>query len=264
MTEKRIVDGKPPRTDDGDTLVALASEPEQPQLDLDAQHVIDAGEIIKEYLSEKASEIFYGLFEKKCREFVADIAHAQLKFIPGFNINPFAWANEKLHWKDHSDYRRNLLTTNLKDLLTPDNLRRYLEIRHGEFAKQLDIYNNDQDLKMLSKLEGQDKELKELIEYSQFRELKAFRYIVPMCMSPELRSIPIIAVSRIEDFSDGGVNQVKGVNRSDIHHYIRLRTPSFEQIVSVAKDYEVTDVADIVKEIDAVAKDLKRWKKYTY
>ncbi len=145
----------------------------------------------------------------------------------------------------------NDLSCSLCEVLPVDGVRKVLVDIAGNYAKQLDFYENEEILKDAPQVISLVPEFEEFAASVNCNIGKCFKYMFVLGMKPELRSIPAIALGRRID--TGTIFEIPQYYPDQERVKVEtLCRPTFSEITAVARDYAVPDVEKTLIELDKV------------
>ena len=225
MTEKRIVDGKPPQVgDEGDLVIP------EPEIEVVTHPSItgnikeDAHQILTQYFSNHGQEIF-GLNKPNpvLLELIVKHAPDEFSFTPVKNSST-SCINNKLSL--------------IKDPLSDDEIRDYLRREKGDFVADLDIY---QDSKYLNSERFQGNVLPDLYRYVLLEKISftnVFRYLLVMSVPKKLRALPTLALSK-KKLDD----EILLAGRSGVLEWMAENCiPTDNEYLDIAKEYGIKEI----------------------
>ena len=246
MTDKKIVDGKPPKVgDESDSLDAIiepqaeAEEMPTSSEDLAKRMVEDAKKVIKNFLSTNTNldRIFSLTFGGQISQFLSDIAYSSLKFHP-----------TKRSGENHTG-------CNIISLYTPEIFKTLLVNCYDDFILETDVANDNQTLGNIDELIKYFPKLKVLADIVP-EENNAFTYLIPMSMNKHL-SRAVVTLALDQKVSDA---RVIVPPKSDVFTFVGDLSPSVDDIYAIAKKYQCKEFKKVLDELKNVQnRYLRTW-----
>ena len=230
MTDKKIVDGKPPKVGDGnDSLDDVVSDSSSSNMVSPGQLMADAQQCVKEYFLKNYSSVLGGNLTLSIAKMFANYALNCIDVVP---VPPKGQAAKYLKYE-------------INDKLNVDSSRELMVEFAGDSVKEMDIYNDESVLTNLEEMANIISDKDEVSAFFNGSYFMYHNYLAVLSIEPELRPLVAVAVGKKDLIfvSESGFTKKK---------FEEMCVPTFAEIVEVAKEYGVKEIGPVLKALQDV------------